>query len=145
MATSNQIRVRTAVVRAQVIAFLNRGQGQEFTAAEIFKRLTTSDAQAGTEPLPEAKEVVAALKTLSSNKMISFQKRSNINHYYVAPFAQKVSSATPLNALPRIDNGTLKIVATPPASSISIDMVKSTGRIRVQLGGMVIEIGVVND
>lgn len=138
MASSNEIKVRAAAARALVIAFINRNTNVEFTAIEIARRLNTSDAPSEGTASPALKEVVAALKTFTRNKMVKVIKRQNTNWY--SHLKSQSAAKTPPEHTPPVKD---KLTAVPPA--VLIDLVKNTGRVRVQLGGMIIEIGIVTE
>lgn len=124
---------RAAQMRAAIMALMSTNHSQEYTMPQLAAAL---------KELVEELEykdyhMYSVLRSMVSNKQIYLRKEGNIN-YYAAQAIKKVNDRVPLELV-----GARKESAAADTPGLIVDIVKSTGRVRLTIGGIVLDIGVV--
>lgn len=120
----DEARVRDAKIREAVRGVLS--DGEEYTASRLMEILTPDLEALGFKPA----NLRFILYEMAESKLIHSRKEARTLHFSAHASAQaKVPESEP------------KRQKTKPA--VKIDIVKSTGKVRIELDGLLIEIGVV--
>jgi Fe2+ or Zn2+ uptake regulation protein len=127
--------------RALLLSYMNN-VNKPVTINEIVSDLSDKFKEIGVD----SKSVYFQMKRLADNKLVGSARRGVAIEYF--------KNDTPTTALAVVDNVTpIKTtrkythrepvhVATQP--TLSIDIVKSTGKVRINMNGIVIEVGIVD-
>ena len=156
----NDILIRAAKIRAAVLSLLANVK-DPISTSEIQKQLATLMFDEKFEP----KNIASILTGLVNQEQIASSRDGTVRTYW-APAKHKVSKkpkmgkrvidvdddwddepAGKLSSQPKMvafkAKSTAQFIATD-AAPLQIDIVKNTGRVRISLKGLVIEIGVVD-
>ena len=128
-ATHDDMIKRAAQIRAWITAFLNANKTQDFTMAMIWDALKDKFESVHYNDVA----LRAMLTSMANNNLILSQKEGNQLHFMSIDSPARVTKTA---------NG--QAAEKSKATHFSIDIVKSSGKVRITAGDIVIDVGIVN-
>lgn len=145
---SNQTITETAHVRAAVLAFLGNNPLRPVQGKEL-REIPEVAAVLKTKKHPDQTFNSIMMRLIDTGQVLS--RKEGTRNQYALPLTRKraapKASATvkPVRALKeklRTEPAAKTLSVPSPVANLQVDLVKSSGRVRITLAGMVIEIGV---
>lgn len=133
VARNEQLR-RAAVIRALIVSILNENQ-DPLESSQIVKKLGSALEDNGYTPL----SISNFLYTMKNTNLISCMKVDGKMKYAASGILGNSVSVSPKVSSEKSN----KLTKNTPVG-VTIDIVKSTGRIRVSFKGLIIEVGVID-
>lgn len=137
---SSEVYVCAAKTRALLISHLNNSNSKQ-TVREIGIALADKLSSIGV-----TKSTVSfQLKRLSASDLIGVANRGNAKEYFRKNSQQNSNIALIASELPSTKQlRKLHGVSSAQQSILSIDIVKSTGKVRINMNNIIIEIGIID-
>jgi hypothetical protein len=127
--------VAVAELRGKITAYLN-DKMRWCGTREIKAAFSGLAEQAGYAPA----SVYWIMDSMANNNLIKRAKRNGVNVYAANAVAPPIKTAEPAKA---VEVPVTMVKAPTVSTTMLLDVVQSTGRLRITMGGITLEIGVV--